>query len=106
MKKTNRFVCLVAITAAGVTGMGFPLTAQLIGNYSFNDVVANTGGAIDPTPPPVAFGVEFSPFEAVGVGTLPRANGSWSFSGWGIDSALDPNRYFEATLSPLGVSRL
>jgi hypothetical protein len=92
--------------AIGTLGFVSGGRAQLIGNYSFADVAANAGGTIDPTPPPIALGVDFGAFHAVGVGTTPRSGGAWSFSGWSTDGAIDSGRYFETTLSPLGPARL
>ena len=88
------------------------------GVYTFSAVASGTAstGYTDPTPAPVAAGLTFGPFTAVGTGTStatnPGASGRFVFDNWpaGATTALDVyanmtgsinvNEYYNVTLTP------
>lgn len=67
----------------------FYLPAQLLGSYGFSAVTPATG-TIDPTAPPLAIGLTFGPFTAVGTSSNPSASQHFSFSDWPL-GAIDAN---------------
>lgn len=83
--------------------------------YTFDSVVAKTGGYIDPTPVPEVEGLLFAPFQAVpndsigGMSGNPNAGGRFSFTGWPLavvdnqpsSGSIDLNQYYEFSLSVL-----
>lgn len=98
MKPTNSIVSLGVV---GLLALATPvLHADLLGQYTFDQVTANAGGTVDPTPPPVLDGLTFGSFSAAGLSANPRSSDVWSFSGWTLGGAPDAGRYYEATLAP------
>jgi hypothetical protein len=106
-------IAWVGLFAANVSAQSF------IATYDFNAVVANSGGATDPTPPPTATGVTFGSFTAVGYTPAnPNAGGRFSWTSNptggvnGVDDfsqfsgSLNPAAYFEVTLTPLSLIEL
>src|ERR1700752_1637555 len=95
---------------------GFFAGAQSFsGMYHFTAVSSSTAantGTIDPTPVPVATGVTFGSFMAVGTPSNTSASGVFAFSGWGTGAtngndvistytgSVDPAKYYEVTLTP------
>ena len=81
------------------------------GIYDFRNVTTSSGTS-DPTPTPVAAGVVFGSFQAVGYNGSPNASGrfSWTSSETGgvngednfdnFGGSLNPAKYFEVTLAP------
>ena len=80
--------------------------------YSFAAVTPSTG-TTDPTTVPVATGITFGSFSAVGTPSMSaNASGRFSFIGWPIGSsttidtystmtgAINPNEYYQVTLTP------
>jgi hypothetical protein len=104
-----------------VVGMGFGIVGlasiHLQAEQTFNGIydfhnVNNTSGTTDPTPPPVAPGVTFGSFSAVGyIGNCPVSGRfSWQWNDVGshdgdddfanFTAHLNSGRYFEVTLAP------
>lgn len=92
--------------------LSFSIFSQTFnGMYPFSSVTSTTGPT-DPTPPPIATGLTFGAFTAVGTGTAPSAGGVFSFAGWDVSisngndayatytGAINPAKYYEVTLTP------
>ncbi|MXV17064.1 gliding motility-associated C-terminal domain-containing protein [Hufsiella ginkgonis] len=93
------------LIAAAPVARGQAFTAT----YPFTGVVANTGGATDPTPVPAVAGVTFGSFSSVGASANPNAGGRFSFTGWSAGATNSSNtftggintgQYFQVTISP------
>ena len=93
-------------------GFIFANAQAFTGTYTFASVTT-TSGTTDPTPPPTATGLTFGSFTAVGTNSPnPNANGRFSFVNWptgatnandnysSLTGSLDPNEYYEVTLTP------
>jgi hypothetical protein len=85
---------------------------QFSATYNFSGV-NTTSGRTDPTPVPVAEGLVFSSFQAIGEAPAPSANpnagGRFSFTGWpagatnGTDvftGTINTGQYYQVTVSP------
>ncbi|MGI4736003.1 MAG: T9SS type A sorting domain-containing protein [Janthinobacterium lividum] len=79
------------------------------GTYQFTDVAQGAGGTTDPTAVPIATGVNFGAFSAVGTPANPNAGGRFSFANWptgAIDGsnvftgAINTGEYYSVTLAP------
>jgi trimeric autotransporter adhesin len=101
-------ILLATLVAGEVSAQTFNAT------YDFSAVTAGAGGTTDPTPPPVASGVTFSPVTAVGYSGNPNAGGRFSWQNnptGGVDATNDFSQFsgslslvtfFEVSLTPLG----
>ena len=90
-----------------------PFTAT----YDFAQVNTSSG-TTDPTPPPNAAGVTFSPFSSTGMSANPNAGARFSFTSQplgGVNTvddfsqftgSLTPTAYFEVTITPLTLIQL
>jgi hypothetical protein len=97
--------------------------AQFTATYTFDSVKAPQAspvviagsGKTDPTPPPAANGVVFGAFTASdSLSAQPTATARFSFTKWplgamtgvnpysSLTGAIDPKKYFEVTITPLG----
>lgn len=74
--------------------------ADVLGTFTFDQVTANAGGTIDPTPPPSFPQLTFGSFAANGLGANPRSSSLFTFSGWTTAAEPDSGKYFETTLTP------
>ena len=95
-----------------LTFFNFCSSSQVLASYGFADVTTSTG-SVDPTPVPLAIGITFSPFSAVGTSSNPSASGRFSFTGWPVGaqdmndavssmtSAIDMNRYYNVDIIPV-----
>ena len=103
---------LLSITMifAGLVASAQSFTAT----YSFA-ATTSVSGTTDPSLPPVATGMSFGAFSAVGTGSNSTAGGRFSFTGWptgaltgttSVDTystmtgALDPAKYYEVSVIP------
>ncbi len=80
--------------------------------YTFDSVKMNTSGLIDPSFVPVATGVTFGHFSAIGTSSNPNASGRFSFTAWptgatsgnnlysSLTGNLSATEYYEVTLTP------
>lgn len=93
--------------------IGLNLSAQsFVATYSFAATTTLTG-TTDPSVPPVATGVTFGSFTAVGTSSASTGAGRFSFTNWptgattavdtytSMTGALDPSKYYEVTLTPV-----
>lgn len=100
------------ILASALTLFSFIAGAQsVLGYYNFSNVTATTG-TVDPTPVPVATGLAFGSFTAMGVSANPNASFRFTYTGWplgatnGVDTystftgVLTPTAYYEVSLTP------
>jgi hypothetical protein len=98
----------IALIASGIN----TINAQSFSlYYPFTSVQGTVSlVTVDPTPAPVATGVNSGSFTAVGTGTGSTTNGVFSFVGWGTGAttgnnttftgAIDLNKYYELVLTP------
>jgi len=102
--KTALSLALVIMTSSA-------MAQSFTSTYDFASVTTSSG-LTDPTAPPVAAGVTFGSFSAVGYVGSPNAASRFSFTTNGLGSSngindfstftgsLDPAKYFEVTLTP------
>ena len=68
--------------------------------YTFANVTA-TSGRIDPTPVPVATGITFGSYQAVGnSANNPNSGGRFNFTGWPTSPTINLGAYFEVIITP------
>ncbi len=88
------FCLLLLLSGMAAIGQNFT------GIYTFANVT-NTSGRIDPTPVPVANGVLFGSFQAVGnMNNNPNSGGRFNFAGWPTTATINTGAYFEVIISP------
>ena len=102
-----KFLFSLIFASLGFVGA---LQAQFTATYNFAGVTTSSG-VTDPTAVPVATGVTFGSFTAVGTPANPSATGRFSFTAWATGGAagsglyseqtgsVNPAEYYELTLS-------
>ena len=107
----NRYTTVqfqIRSTADVTASSGCIVATGFTANYPFTSVTT-TSGTTDPTTVPVASGVTFGSFSAVGVGTASSAASRFSFTGWPLGAtsgsntftgALSTTQYYEVTITP------
>ncbi len=112
MAGSSESVLLVLRSREDIRGGNFgpPVTAFSV-VFDFAEVTTQSGST-DPTPLPVAEGLSFSAFKAIGVGGSsgnPSASGRFSFTGWPLGAtsgsdiftgSADMSKYYELTITP------
>jgi hypothetical protein len=103
----------LGIVLAGLTAGNAPAQGSFVATYDFSQVTTSSG-TTDPTPPPTATGVTFGSFTAVGYTGNPNAGVRFSWQAnpvGGVNTSddfsqftgsLDPVKYFEVPVTPLG----
>lgn len=103
---------LLIISTSAIGGFITAQTTSFTLTYDFASVASGTActGTVDPTPPPTATGLTSGSFIAVGTNTCPSSTGYFNFSQWGTGAtngddvnftgSLDPNKYYEITITP------
>ncbi len=112
MAGSSESVLLILRSREDIAGgkFGPPVTA-FSAVFDFAEVTTQSGST-DPTALPIAEGLSFSAFKAVGVGGSsgnPSATGRFSFTGWPLGStsgsdvftgSADMEKYYELTITP------
>jgi hypothetical protein len=106
---TNKLLSTLLLLALPLLSWGQDFT----GTYPFDGVSSGTPspatGTTDPTSVPIATGVTFGSFSAVGTSTQPNVGSRFNFTNWplGATNGLDtftglygPNQYYTVTLTP------